>query len=102
MATAAEIRKRVREAESGRLKARQSAALDVAVAHQSVTAAEARLNAARADLRKAVAAAQKLDYSIADLAGVTGISGPSLRSVTTGSNGGPQVPALTDKGPAQG
>ncbi len=87
MATAAEIRKRVRQAEESRLKARQTAALDVATAHEKVTAAAAALTEAQGALRKAVANATRLDFSISDLASVTGVSASALRPAGPATNG---------------
>lgn len=101
MATAAEIRKRVRQAEESRLKARQAAALDVAAAHEKVAAATAALNEAQGALRKAVATATRLEFSISDLASVTGVSVSVLRSVGPTTNGTKAAPTEPDEAVSQ-
>ena len=101
MATAAEIRKRVRQAEESRVKARQAAALDVAAAHEKMAAAAAALTEAQGALRKAVATATRLDFSISDLAAVTGVSASALRSVGPSANGTKAAAAGPDEADSQ-
>lgn len=82
MVKAAEIRKRVREAEAKRVKARADAAIQVAESHHQVAAARAALTAAEGDLRKSVRAAlTSHGYSVTELAGVTDVPASALRSV---------------------
>lgn len=86
MVKASEIRKRVREAESERIKARADAAVEVGTQHERVAAARAALTAAESDLRKAVkAATDSHGYTLTELAQVTGVSATALRSTQPAS-----------------
>lgn len=83
MATAAEIRKKVRQAEQDRIKARSDAAIDVATAHERYSSASAALRAAETDLRRAIrTATTSQGYTINELAQVTDVSPSALRTAT--------------------
>lgn len=83
MATAAEIRKKVRQAEQDRIKARSDAAIDVAAAHERYSSASAALRAAETELRRAIrAATTSQGYTINELAQVTDVSPSALRTAT--------------------
>ncbi|MGJ3510134.1 hypothetical protein [Enemella sp. A6] len=80
MATAAEIRKRVRDAEKRRVQARAEAAIQVADAAARLTAAEEALVAAMDDLEQAVSAAvSDQGYGVEELAQVTDVDLRRLR-----------------------
>lgn len=80
MATAAEIRKRVRDAEKRRVQARSEAAIQVADAAARLTAAEEALVAAMDDLEQAVSAAvSDQGYGVEELAHVTDVDLRRLR-----------------------
>lgn len=100
MVKASEIRKRVREAESERIKARSDAAVEVGTLHERVAAARAALTAAEGDLRKSVkAATDSHGYTLTELAQVTGVSAAALRS-TQPASGNSSNGQTSDQAPA--
>lgn len=79
MATAAEIRKRVRDAERERIKIRENAAVTVANRLAAHTAAQETLAAAQSDLEDAIAAALSHYGSATELATVLDVPPRTIR-----------------------
>lgn len=100
MPTAGEIRKKVREAERERVKAREQAAVSVAQAYEHTAAARAALADSEVSLRTAVTEAiQRHGFTATELTTLTGVPRAAMRpSAASGKQRQPEKSTASKDG----